>query len=204
MSLVRFHRLAVDARICVADGFVSDEEISAVLGVAEDADLYAPTRDETGMAFEMPVEAHPVLAALTRRLEAALGVRNSIPDTFRFRRYGPGERHPPHVDCYEIDGAHLVATAMLWLVAEADGGETRFGATRPAPVRLSPVRGRLAVWENYRDGGEDPSSAHEGLAVWSGEKTTLTSFIYVRPGEVPRLGARLEPSDEVAGVTFEA
>jgi hypothetical protein len=204
MTLVRFQRLAADARICVADGFASPEEIAAILAAAGPAHLYDPTDDETGLAFELPLAADPVLGALSRRLAAALGVENALGETFRFRRYGPGQFHPPHLDCYEVGGLRLVATAMLWLVADAEGGETRFGRVRPAAARLAPVRGRLAVWENYLGDTPDPASEHEGLPVVAGEKTTLTSFVYAPAGQGPSLARRLTPATAAPpGVTFE-
>jgi hypothetical protein len=203
MRVIRFRRVDCEASIFLADGFIDETETLAVLGAAE---ALAPARGEDspfGLHFELPVEAEPTLQAITRRIEAVLGFSNGLGDTFRYRRYGAGQGHPPHSDCYEVREWSLVATAMLWLTEPEGGGETRFQAGR-RPVRLLPRRGRLAVWLNYRDGEPDAAAVHEGLEVLGGSKTTLTSFIYAGADDIPAFAAGLTPERELDGVVYEA
>ncbi|MBW8813078.1 MAG: 2OG-Fe(II) oxygenase [Caulobacterales bacterium] len=205
MSTIRFRRVASEARIFVADGFLDEDEIAAILAAAGEGTAYGAQHDGTGLHFELPLAAAPELTALQARLEAVLGFANLLGDTFRFRRYHAGEGHPPHVDCYAWSGAHLVVTAMLWLTCPAQGGETRFGRARPAALRLEPRRGRLAMWMNYgADGRPDPLAWHEGLAVAAGEKTTLTSFIYADRAVAPAFAPGLEADPAIPGVVLEA
>lgn len=178
-------------RVFVADDFISGGEADHILRLsADDAQRVAwgvvPKHDSTGLSFEMPIDGNAVLEAVRARVHAVVGLENLQPRTMRFRRYGRGESHPPHLDCFEIDDAHLVATALVNLVDCADGGETRFPRAWPEPLRVSPVRGRLVVWFNYYpNGARDESSYHEGDPVVDGEKVTLTAFIY-RPLEDAR------------------
>lgn len=162
--------------------FASADECERVLEVASDwpriATLEFPAEhDDAGFCYELPVAWDPLLPALGARIDALLGMRNHAPDTFRFRRYARGEAHPPHLDCYEIEGLHLVTTAMLCLEAPEQGGETSFAATG---LRVLPRAGQLVWWHNYLpDGREDRRARHAGLRVGGGCKTTITWFVYV-------------------------
>lgn len=178
-------RLSDTPRVYAADGFVTPSEADHVLACAFDGDWLAarnlrPRHGSTGYSFEMPVPGDPVLARLTRRLTEITGLKNRQGATMRFRRYAPGEAHGGHTDSYEIDGATLVATALICLTDVAGGGETVFPHATPAPLAVTPKRRRLVFWYNHRpDGAPDPRSWHEGSPVTAGEKATLTSFIYM-------------------------
>ena len=179
MQVIRFRQIPVDARIWIADGFLDEDEIAALLAAAAARAASSGEQDSSGLHFELPIDDAPVVRTVSRRIEAVLGFPDALGGTLRFRRYRQGEYHPAHLDVYQIGDRTLVATAMLCLVGDALGGETRFGRTRPAPVSLSPIRGRLTVWCNcLPDGRPDPASWHEGMPVHSGEKTTLTCFAY--------------------------
>jgi 2OG-Fe(II) oxygenase superfamily len=137
--------------------------------------------DETGFSFELPISGDPVLERLRTRFEAAVGLESQIPDTFRFRRYSPGEGHAPHVDCYDIDDLLLTASALLYLNEPESGGCTTF--THPqaesAGLALTPKRGTLALWFNYTaDARPDPASTHRGDVVLAGTKATIAYFFY--------------------------
>jgi len=204
MKIIRFQKVATSARIFVADNFVRDDEIERVETIAARPEAYEPRHDGTGLSFEMPLDAHPCLPAISARIETALGFSNKFAASFRYRRYGPGESHPVHCDNYEIGGLRLVATAMICLTACDGGGETRFPNTQPRLALLEPRVGRLAVWLNYRpDGSVDETSAHEGLTVRRGHKTTITEFVYSDINPVPAFAVGLAPVELIAGVRFE-
>lgn len=180
-------------RVYVADGFASDAEIDRALALASNPDYLAALavkRDGTGLSFEMPIDGDPILEGLRARLHGTLGLVNRVGQTMRFRRYAPGESHPPHLDCYEIAGSHLVCTALVNLADCARGGATRFPRAYPSPIAVAPRRGRLVSWFNYYpNGAEDQASYHEGAPVEDGEKVTLTAFIYA-----PLADARVRPA----------
>jgi len=181
-------------RLYVADGFATDAEITHVLSLANDAAYLADVpavakHDATGFSFEMPIDGDALLEGLRARVHDTIGIVNRVGQTMRFRRYAPGQSHPPHLDCYEISGAHLVCTALVSLADCARGGATRFPRAYPAPVEVAAVRGRLVAWFNYYpNGAPDESSYHEGAPVEEGEKVTLTAFIYA-----PLAEARVRP-----------
>lgn len=137
--------------------------------------------DQTGFSWELPRDADPLVEAMARRMEAAVGVADALGYSLRFRRYSPGESHPPHLDTYAFDDLTLVATALLILQGPAHGGETRFEHADSGGLDVRAVTGRLIAWANHRpDGTPDEASLHEGLPVLAGQKVTLTPFAYAR------------------------
>src|SRR5690606_21759383 len=85
----------------------------------------------------------------------------------------------PHVDCYEVDGTVLMFTALMHLEDTDAGGETLFPFAEKGSLSVSPRKGRLVVWGNYRpEGRPDAASNHEGARLVQGSKTTLTWFVY--------------------------
>jgi hypothetical protein len=171
-------------RLYVLDGFALPDEIAHVLRATADPKALAVRgirvkHDETGLSCELPVEGDPVLEALVARMQRVLRMDNDAGGTLRFRRYAPGESHPPHIDEYVIGGSHLIATAMLYLTDTESGGETSFPRAQPEPVKIASHAGRLAIWFNHApDGAVDQRSYHEALAVERGEKVTLSNFVY--------------------------
>jgi hypothetical protein len=173
-------------RLFVQDGFASADEVAHVLAITSDLAEWSAKgeyvkSDFTGTSFELPVAQDATVRSLTERTYELLGVRNRVDSSVRFRRYAPGEWHPAHMDIYEIDGFHLVATAMITLQGPDEGGETDFPLASPA-VTVPARTGRLAMWLNLLpDGADDPFSSHASLPVEVGDKVTITNFIYADP-----------------------
>ena len=186
-------RLANSPDIFAIDDFIDAADCDSVLAKADHVETDQPPgiatkRDDTGFSFEMPLKGDTVLARLMARIHRVVGGEGDLALSFRFRRYTQGTSHPPHLDQYEMSGRFLVATAILYLTDTESGGETYFTQAQPAPVRISPRRGRLAVWYNYRpEGSVEPAALHESLAVTSGVKATITYFIYKRIGDYQAL-----------------
>ena len=184
MAQPSIQRFSETPRVYVADDFVSQQEIDHIL--SRGADVAAlqlcgiKTRhDETGFSFEMPVVSDTILEAYRERLHRTIGVKSVFDGTMRFRRYGPGDGHPPHVDTYEIDGQTLIITAHLFLTAPEVGGSTTFPDALPEAFEVKALPGRLAIWFSVApDGTNDMLSMHAGAPVEQGLKTTLTYFIY--------------------------
>jgi hypothetical protein len=209
--------VAEQPRVWVADGFLSPAEAETVLALipepgSEAAQMLGAKADETGFSVELPVDHGALLGEICERLTALLGVENAVADTFRFRRYHPGEGHPEHLDCFEIGGSSLVFTALMHLEDGAEGGDTLFPEAEGEPLAVAPRRGRLVVWGNYRDGGTpDPSSLHAGTPLHDGRKTTLTWFVYAplaaaahTPGAGPFVPAAPEPGGRLFFIDDDA
>lgn len=190
-------RLCAAPEVYTLEGVVSEDERQELLrfageperGLAEGGEVHT---NETGICFELPIEGEPLLLSLRERLERTIGYESGLGFTFRIRRYGVGNGHPPHLDCYGAEGFELLATAMLVLQAPDSGGETSFPRANPAPLRVPPVAGRALLWFNHLpDGRADPASLHVGEPVVAGEKVVLLYFFYA-PVEIAAV--RLLPS----------
>lgn len=176
-------RLSQSPELWAVDALISGEERRALLDFAAQTDRAAEGGEahvnETGLCFELPIEGEPLLEALRARLEGLLGYESGLGYTFRVRRYGVGNGHPPHLDCYGAEGFELLATALIALQAPEAGGETRFPRAEPAPIAVAQAPGRALIWFNHLpDGRPDPASLHAGLPVEAGEKVVLLYFFY--------------------------
>ena len=122
------------------DGFLDPDTCAAIAALAReprwmpDPDGDAGGTDEKGYHVEVEVEADPRLIELRARLEALVGMESDVCETFRYRRYLPGQGHRPHLDCYSIEDRDLLATALIPLRDTPSGGETSF----PSPPSASP------------------------------------------------------------------
>jgi len=171
-------------RLYVAEGFLSEDETAHVLAAGQDTAALTARgivfkHDRSGLSCELPVDGDAILEAIRARVEQTLGLPNAQGATLRFRLYREEEAHPPHLDCYQIAGAFLVATALMHLLDCPAGGETLFPRAWPAPVAVRPKAGRLVAWFNYYpNGAMDQASVHEGVPVTDGQKATITAFVY--------------------------
>jgi 2OG-Fe(II) oxygenase superfamily len=177
-------RVSVVPRVWVVDGFATQDECAYAVGIGAEvesggagADI-TTKHDSTGFSFEMPIAGEPLLERLDRRIQDTMGVADVFGCTFRFRRYKEGEAHPAHTDVWDGQVGWLVGTAMLCLVAPEAGGSTDFVLSVP-PLSVPARVGRLAIWANHLpNGAPDDVSRHLGAPVQSGEKITITRFVY--------------------------
>lgn len=165
----------------MVDGFIDPGTAAALSALGRDTERARlaesePTINETGFCLEVPIEGAPLLETLRERIEGLFEVQSDVYDCIRYRNYRPGEGHTAHLDCYEIEGRELIATALLSLRDTPAGGETEF---TEVGLAVPPRLGRLLCWYNHSpDGARDPLSRHGGLPVIEGEKEVLLYFIY--------------------------
>ncbi len=159
-----------------------------------------------GASVELPIAENAGLVSLTRRVERLVGFESTVRDSVRFRRYEPGQGHPPHLDEYEIDGATLVVSAMLIVEAPESGGATEFPQASPWPTAIAPQAGRLAVWSNCNaEGHPEPRSSHQAAPVVAGHKAVFLWFFYLPLSEwraMPQREAALAPAPPPPGSVF--
>mgnify|MGYP003593644418 CR=1 FL=1 len=166
-------RLAASPLLERIDGFVTEDEASSLFTLLEGLPL---RHDETGHVAE--VDALPELRDLEARVAHAVGITPRV-RSVRYRRYEVGEGHPLHADDYMIDGARLVATAMLVLRAPDEGGATELPFALPYPVAVTPRACSLVTWRNVTPEGTTlAASSHRGVPVRQGTKSVLLFFVY--------------------------
>jgi len=161
------------------DGFLDAGEVEGLRALIEEACRAGVgwTRSEAGATGELLATDHPELGAIQARLEAVMGLPQELEPFFRARIAEPGDAHPLHTDDYEIVGARLWMTAMLYL-DEIEGGVTAFPNASP-PIRVEPQPGRLFTWFNQDATGRPSRVAeHAFETVRAGRRRTLTWFVY--------------------------
>jgi hypothetical protein len=183
----RLRRIADVPALYRLERFVSEHEAATIIGLGgqvERGELELDHKhDSTGFSVELSTERFAAVAQLQRRIAALIGVPWHVQHSLRFRHYVSGESHPAHVDNYQLGGLDLLVTAMVVLHAPIDGGCTTFPLAEhaePGPIAVTPHDRELILWLNHRaDATPEPASKHVAEAVSSGEKITLTNFMYL-------------------------
>lgn len=143
----------------------------------------APKRDayRTSMTATLaPVDLDIALVTIARRMAALAGRPPENAESLSVLCYAPGQEYRPHCDWLppgpERDrGGQRVATALLYLNADYEGGETRFLTPQ---VDFKGAPGDVLVFENVTETGEpDPASRHAGLAVAAGRKWIVSLWL---------------------------
>src|SRR6185503_19066481 len=84
-----------------------------------------PVRVCDSAGFPWPLE-NPAVHALNRRLAAASGSAPEQGEPLQVLRYRPGGEYRPHFDAIPGFANQRVATLIVWLNEDYEGGETDF------------------------------------------------------------------------------
>lgn len=131
----------------------------------------------------------PLVEKLTRRIDSLTGFATAYGETIQGQRYEPGQEYKVHCDYFppkasywplmRDHGGQRIWTAMAYLCAVEEGGETQFPH---AGFLVPPRAGTLLVWNNMRpDGAPNIDSLHAALPVIRGVKYVLTKWYRERP-----------------------
>ena len=126
---------------------------------------------------------------LQSRIGAAIGASLSVMEAFAVLNYRPGEEASDHFDyldpavpAYAEEIARVgqrIATALLYLNDDYEGGETDFPELG---LRHRGARGDALIFFSVDGtGAPDPRTRHAGRPPTSGEKWVLSQFIRDRP-----------------------
>ncbi|MEM9014712.1 MAG: 2OG-Fe(II) oxygenase [Pseudomonadota bacterium] len=130
-----------------------------------------------------PADCDVMLALLNFRLAILAGVPPNHGEFLSILRYKPLEEYKPHFDWLPENedrsrSGQRVATALLYLNNDYDGGETQFTS---AGISVQGDRGDVLVFRNVTDNGEpDLASKHAGLPVTRGEKWLASKWLRAR------------------------
>ena len=120
------------------------------------------------------VDRRPGGPPLNRRFAAASGTDYKNGETLQSLRYRPGQEYRPHFDFVAGDNRRL-ATGLIYLNDDYDGGETAFVQTDP---KVRGTCGDMLLFSNVTPEGEaDPLAEHAGLPVTRGIKFLATRWI---------------------------
>jgi prolyl 4-hydroxylase len=175
--------------------FLSAEECAGLIELINQKRRPSTLADENGDAefrtsetCDLPAE-HPLVAAVSQRLAAFVGIEPQFGEPLQGQHYAPGQQFKAHTDYFEPNGADFEKyctvsgnrtwTAMVYLNVPEAGGATRF---KHINKTIQPEVGKLLAWNN-RDsaGGLNPWTLHEGMKVYRGAKYIITQWYRERP-----------------------
>ena len=137
-----------------------------------------PIRSSDSAAFAWLAE-DVFIHAINRRLARLTMTDVAAGEPLQILRYRRGGEYRPHVDSVADAINQRIATALLYLNDDYDGGETHF--IMP-DVKLRGAVGDVVIFRNVTaDGVADPSSRHAGLPVVRGQKYLASRWIRQRP-----------------------
>jgi len=136
-----------------------------------------PIRTSDGSTLHWLME-DPAVHAINRRIAAASGSDASFGEAMQILRYQPGQQYHPHFDFAQASDNQRVMTALVWLNAGYEGGETSFPETG---LTVKGGIGDAIVFRNaLEDRRRDPMSKHAGLPVTAGTKILGSRWIRER------------------------
>jgi hypothetical protein len=141
-------------------------------------------RTNTGMGFSI-VDSDLVLQLTHARIAAALGLDVRQQEPTNILHYDPGQQYRPHFDFLDPGEAHFarelqqmgqrVATALIYLNDDYEGGETAFPRLNWA------FKGKtgdaLIFWNVTSDGQPDKQTLHAGMPPTSGTKWLFSKWV---------------------------
>ncbi len=132
--------------------------------------------------------ANPLVAEVSARIDAVLGVAADIGEPVQGQRYEEGQEFKPHNDWFYTTEGYWPAeaarggqrswTAMIYLNAVEAGGSTFFIR---AGLAIAPTPGVLLLWNNaLPDGRPNEGTLHSGQPVEKGTKYIITKWYRTR------------------------
>lgn len=133
-----------------------------------------PIRTSDG-AIVGPTRENLVVRTINRRIAAISGTPVENGESLSILRYRPGQEYRLHSDALPGNVNQRVATVLVYLNDDFEGGETDFPAIG---VTVRPAIGDVVLFRNTTaSGGADQRMVHAGLPVTQGVKWLATRWI---------------------------
>lgn len=146
----------------------------SVINDASGRQVRDPIRTSDGATFHWLIE-DPAVHALNRRLAAASGTAFVQGEALQVLRYRPGQEYKPHLDFVRSSENQRQLTALVYLNADYEGGETCFLKTG---LKVKGKKGDCIIFRSATpDRQPDPMSEHAGLPVTAGAKYLASRWI---------------------------
>jgi len=198
-------------RIRVIEGFATPAECrwlierardmmkSAVVLNAQGQHVVDPGRTNRSTDFQVS-DMDLVLEMIRARISAATHVPVPVFEPTQLLNYSVGQEFKRHLDYLEPGNPHhserlrsggqRIATFLIYLNEEFEGGETEFSQIG---LRYRGKAGDAIFWANCdMEGRPDPMTLHAGLPPTSGEKWILSQWIRDRQRHFARAGDKEE------------
>ena len=193
--------LASSPQVRAFDGFATPAECAWLNGLAQrslrraqvyrkDAEGYTEAETRTNSEADYTFDnADLVLRVIVERISRAIGLSTRLFEIAKLLHYEPGQQFAPHHDFQQPTTPALareiarrgqrVATVLVYLNDDFDGGETEFPRIA---LKHRGATGDALMFANVRpDGDLDHDSLHAGLPTTRGVKWVLSQWIRSRP-----------------------
>jgi predicted 2-oxoglutarate/Fe(II)-dependent dioxygenase YbiX len=193
--------LAPSPQVRAFDGFATPAECAWLIGLAQgslrraqvyrkDAEGYTEAETRTNSEADYTFDnADLVLRVIVERISRAIGLSTRLFEIAKLLHYEPGQQFAPHHDFQQPTTPALareiarrgqrVATVLVYLNDDFDGGETEFPRIA---LKHRGATGDALMFANVRpDGDLDHDSLHAGLPTTRGVKWVLSQWIRSRP-----------------------
>ena len=201
--------LSTSPRVVAVSGLIPPEVCDWIIRQSVDklvrAELYDPNTGRPVLGTETRLnrianfnlaETHLANLVVQARMAAVVGAPTQMLEAFAVLHYTPGEEYGEHVDyldpaipAYAAELAQRgqrVATCLIYLNDDYDGGETEFPRLG---LSYKGAKGDALIFVSADASGRpDPRTVHAGRTPMSGEKWLLSQFFRNRPvvGQAPR------------------
>jgi prolyl 4-hydroxylase len=187
------------AEMFLRHGLVTPRECTELIGKIDagckPSKLFSGTQAHYRTSSSCNLDIHdPLVIAVTRRIDALMGLETQTGELLQGQRYQPGQQYQLHCDYFpgtthywpamRASGGQRCWTAMAYLCDVPEGGETQFPRLG---VTVPPRLGTLLMWNNMAaDGGPNHDTLHAALPVVSGTKYVVTRWYRERDWEPHR------------------
>lgn len=148
----------------------------AMIYRADGSGIRDPHRDSDNMVVT-PMAEDLVVQAINACIAEASGTHYGWGEPLHVLRYRPGQQYRPHHDAHAFGPPEKrrVATALLYLNDDYEGGETWFPELK---IKVRGGTGDLLIFHNLdAEKLPDMRMTHAGLPITSGEKWLATRWI---------------------------
>ena len=165
-----------DPLIIEVDHVFSEEECSQYIEFIEQSSPRLATNNAIYRDQDRVIKDDPSLASkLFYKIKQSLPLRlgefelSRINERFRFYRYNPGQKFPPHMDhWYQANDSEIsLYSILIYLNSEFSGGQTRF--MEQIEKTVIPEVGKAAIFQH--------KIRHEGCEVTNGTKYAVRTDI---------------------------
>ncbi|XP_061348359.1 prolyl 4-hydroxylase 1-like isoform X1 [Gastrolobium bilobum] len=206
LGYVKPEVLSWSPRIILLHNFLSMEEcdylraiahprlqVSTVVDTKTGKGIKSDVRTSSGMFLSPEERKYPMVHAIEKRISVYSQVPIEHGELMQVLRYEKNQFYKPHHDYFSDTfnlkrGGQRVATMLLYLSDNVEGGETYFpmagsgecscGGKFVKGLSVKPIKGNAVLfWSMGLDGQSDPNSVHGGCEVLSGEKWSATKWM---------------------------
>lgn len=177
-----------DPPVWLFENYLKAAEIEELLRVAtprleqalvSSATTGVKSEGRTGSNCWIPHRHSPVIAALTDRVAALVGLPLENAESLQVVHYGQTQQYAPHFDAWDADteagqrcmarGGQRLVTCLMYLNDVEAGGGTTFPKLE---LEVEARRGSMVVFHNCHRGTtlRHPASLHGGMPVKEGQK----------------------------------